>query len=397
MAEAPGMPPPAAETFERFRARARALLAAGVPPQAACGAWADLCGGAAAGDLFAPPAPAPLATAEPAAPGPAALGPAVLAPAPSALGAPPAPIVVPRRFVLLARRVALHRDPARFDRLYGLLWRLAHEPGLRRDLLDPDWLRLRHMARAVQRDASKMRAFVRFRPVPLAAGPGGAGEGRAAQAHPAAQSEQEAQMAQMAQMVQTAQAARMGRASAETGPPARAAGAASAAPGAPEPGPAACGAGGPTLHVAWFEPEHDVLEAVAPWFARRFANMHWAILTPRRSVHWDPHAQCLHHGPGARREHAPTPDAGEGLWLTYYRHSFNPARLNLPLMRQHMPRKYWANLPEAAEIGTLAAQAPARTAAMTAATKAPRAVNGAPGPTGAGTADAEGQAPSAGG
>ncbi|RRD55847.1 DUF4130 domain-containing protein [Comamonadaceae bacterium OH2545_COT-014] len=257
------------------------------------------------------------------------------------------------------------------------------------------------MARAVQRDASKMRAFVRFRPVPLAAGPDGAGEGGAGQAQAANQAaEQPAQKdapkqdRQAGPAVQAAQAAQTSRATAETGSPAPASGAASAAPCTPAPGPA-CGAGGATLHMAWFEPEHDVLEAVAPWFARRFANMHWAILTPWRSVHWDPHAQCLHHGPGARREHAPTPDAGEGLWLTYYRHSFNPARLNLPLMRHHMPRKYWANLPEAAEIGALAAQAPARAAAMVAATKASRAADGAQGAAGTGTADAAGQARSA--
>ena len=36
------------------------------------------------------------------------------------------------------------------------------------------------------------------------------------------------------------------------------------------------------LHVAWYEPEHRILEAAAPWFRRRFANMRWAILTPER-------------------------------------------------------------------------------------------------------------------
>ena len=34
-------------------------------------------------------------------------------------------------------------------------------------------------------------------------------------------------------------------------------------------------------HVAWFEPEHHIVEATAPFFARRFAQMKWAILTPR--------------------------------------------------------------------------------------------------------------------
>lgn len=30
---------------------------------------------------------------------------------------------------------------------------------------------------------------------------------------------------------------------------------------------------GEVLHVAWFEPAHHILGAVAPWFARRFASM----------------------------------------------------------------------------------------------------------------------------
>ena len=41
------------------------------------------------------------------------------------------------------------------------------------------------------------------------------------------------------------------------------------------------------LHVAWFEPEQRIVEANAPWFRRRFANMRWAILTPERCVEWD--------------------------------------------------------------------------------------------------------------
>ena len=32
--------------------------------------------------------------------------------------------------------------------------------------------------------------------------------------------------------------------------------------------------------IAWFEPSHHILQRVAPFFARRFAGMRWAILTP---------------------------------------------------------------------------------------------------------------------
>ena len=119
---------------------------------------------------------------------------------------------------------------------------------------------------------------------------------------------------------------------------------------------------GDPLHVAWFEPAHHIVEAVAPWFAKRFTQMRWAVLTPRRCVQWD--GQQLHFGPGARRADAPSADAGEQLWLTYYQSVFNPARLRQKAMQKEMPRKYWHNLPETQLIGPLIAQAHERSGAM---------------------------------
>lgn len=116
------------------------------------------------------------------------------------------------------------------------------------------------------------------------------------------------------------------------------------------------------LHVAWFEPAHRIVEANAPWFQRRFANMRWAILTPDASVRWD--LKELTVGPGADRQDAPAADAGEALWLTYYRHIFNPARLKLDMMRKEMPCRYWHNLPEAVLIGELATRAQERSGRM---------------------------------
>ena len=121
-------------------------------------------------------------------------------------------------------------------------------------------------------------------------------------------------------------------------------------------------AGGAPLHVAWFEPEHHIVEATAPFFARRFTAMRWAILTPERSVNWE--SGRLVFGPGARREQAPAADSGEQLWLTYYESIFNPARLKLKAMQKEMPKRYWQNLPEARLIESLAAQADARTDSM---------------------------------
>lgn len=200
----------------------------------------------------------------------------------------PLPLPMPRAFVTLCAHAALHREGDRFALLYRALWRMAHEPALRHDPLDPDIARLHRMAAAVRRDIHKMRAFVRFRPVQ----DGGA-----------------------------------------------------------EP-----------LHVAWFEPDHFIVQANAAFFVQRFTQMRWAVLTPECSLRWD--GGTLQVGPGARRADAPGPDAGEALWLTYYRHTFNPARLKLDMMRREMPTRYWKNLPEAALIGELAQGAAERSGRM---------------------------------
>lgn len=116
------------------------------------------------------------------------------------------------------------------------------------------------------------------------------------------------------------------------------------------------------LHVAWFEPAHHVLEAVAPFFVRRFAGMRFSILTPLRSLRWD--GRALHWAVGAKQADAPPPDAGEALWLAYYANIFNPARLKLAAMENEMPRRYWRDLPEAVLIAPLAAAATARMGQM---------------------------------
>jgi DNA polymerase len=107
----------------------------------------------------------------------------------------------------------------------------------------------------------------------------------------------------------------------------------------------------PEQFVAWFEPEHHVVDAVAPFFRARFAGMRWSILTPERSVHWD--GATLSFAAGARRESAPSDDALDDLWRTYYAHIFNPARLKVQAMRAEMPVRYWHNLPEARAIRPL--------------------------------------------
>jgi DNA polymerase len=115
-------------------------------------------------------------------------------------------------------------------------------------------------------------------------------------------------------------------------------------------------------YVAWFEPEHHIVEANAAFFVRRFATMVWSILTPERSVHWTGTDLLFH--PGASRAEVPDDDALEACWRAYFASIFNPARLNTAAMRREMPQKYWRNLPEAAAIPELVQTAAARTEAM---------------------------------
>jgi probable DNA metabolism protein len=194
---------------------------------------------------------------------------------------------VPRDFLTLAQTVIQHSDPERFARLYTMLWRLQQDSRILMNAADSANSLLTNMASAVRRDAHKMKAFVRFRTVPLA------GEER---------------------------------------------------------------------YVAWFEPDHYVLEATAPFFARRFAGMNWAIVTPYASTFWD--MENLSFGPGGSKKDVPAHDAVEDDWTTYYAAIFNPARLKVSMMKSEMPVKYWRNLPEAAQIAPLIRNARAMEAEM---------------------------------
>ncbi len=113
--------------------------------------------------------------------------------------------------------------------------------------------------------------------------------------------------------------------------------------------------------AAWFEPTHHTVEPTAQFFARRFGDMDWRIYTPDVSAVFED---------GALRfvEDCPRPDlpedANEQLWVTYFQNIFNPARLKIKAMTSEMPKKYWKNMPEAAAISELIAEAPARARAM---------------------------------
>ena len=127
--------------------------------------------------------------------------------------------------------------------------------------------------------------------------------------------------------------------------------------------PVSLAAGGPEHWIAWYRPDHHVLERVAPFFARRYPSMHWSLYTPERSAHWD--CEEIVFGPGAPGNDAPPPDALDSLFLTYYATVWNPARTNVALLERHVPRRVRAQLPEASAMRALPRTTTARLEAMT--------------------------------
>lgn len=248
-------------TWDEWRDCARALLAAGAPPESL--QWEDAL--AAQKSLFAASVPsAPV------------LAPSARAPA------------VPRRFVALAEKVVLHRDRARLDLLYRALWRVTHgERDLLDVSLDPLVARLLAMAAEVDRDVHHMEAFVRFRRVD---------------------------------------------------------------------------AGGDAWHVARYRPDHRILSRVAPFFAERFSDMRWAILSPDGAVVYDGVVTFL--SPSEAPRFPAESDPLEDLWRTYYESAFNPARANRSLFDAHVPSRFRNALPELRDLSRLLRNAPTRTERM---------------------------------
>lgn len=128
------------------------------------------------------------------------------------------------------------------------------------------------------------------------------------------------------------------------------------------------------LYLAWFEPEHHVVELVAPHFVRRLGALRWSILTPLKSAHWD--GEALRFAEGRTKAEVPSEDALAECWLTYYASIFNPARLKVDAMLAQMPKKYWKNMEETALVPGMVRGAAPRAEAMLAAAPAAPAAKG---------------------
>lgn len=205
------------------------------------------------------------------------------------------PLNIPGRFMDIARNVACFRDESRWPLLYSIAWRLLFED---RNLLslsvDREISRLLKMQKIIGRDKHKMAAFVRFRRVRCLPAQNPDTMGGDYSDRETCQHQQ--------------------------------------------------------YYVAWFEPEHLIVPLKAPFFVKRFHNMNWSLLTPDICAHWDQKQLRYTKGVGQPPK---VEDELEALWLEYYKNIFNPARLKLQAMQAEMPKKYWANLPEAGLIKEL--------------------------------------------
>lgn len=124
--------------WAEWRKAARSLLLARIAPQTID--WR--CRSAAADDLFGPAAGTPetaIASAQ--------------------------AVTVPKAFLPLAQSVICHSDPARFQLLYRVLFRLQEERMLLGVPSDADVALLHAMEKSVRRDCHKMTAFVRFKEI----------------------------------------------------------------------------------------------------------------------------------------------------------------------------------------------------------------------------------------
>ncbi|MGE6821498.1 TIGR03915 family putative DNA repair protein [Pseudomonas soli] len=111
--------------------------------------------------------------------------------------------------------------------------------------------------------------------------------------------------------------------------------------------------------VAYHEPAHDILDSASAHFAERLGRQRWLIATPHDGIRYDgAHLDYRRQCPQDWRQWARNADdPGAELWLAYYRHTFNPARLNPGALRQHLPGRFWRHLPEGPLIPELVGQA----------------------------------------
>lgn len=207
---------------------------------------------------------------------------------------------IPMLLLELLENASRYRGDQRWSVLYEVLWRVSH--GDRTAMLPGDALgsELHRRIKRVSREAHHLHAFLRFVALPQ---PGAV--------------EDEAERAALLELDRLPH------------------------------------------YVAWHEPAHDILASASGHFAQRMGELRWLIATPSDAVYYN--GRQLEHRrqcpPAWARLAREAEDPQGELWLTYYSHIFNPARLNPKVMQGHLPARFWKNLPEGPLIPALISEA----------------------------------------
>lgn len=111
------------------------------------------------------------------------------------------------------------------------------------------------------------------------------------------------------------------------------------------------------LYYAFVEPDFNVLPLVSKHFKNRYADQRWLIYDRRRkygiyydlktvnevNIAFDNNAESNIYQEDIWNEDE---DLYQQLWKLYFEHTNIPARKNMKLHLQHMPRRYWKYLTE---------------------------------------------------
>lgn len=103
------------------------------------------------------------------------------------------------------------------------------------------------------------------------------------------------------------------------------------------------------IYYSQIEPDHNILQLIAPHFANRMADQNWIIHDIKRGL------AAIYNMKGwvlTELELNSLPDMSsreafyQSLWKQYFRSISIESRTNLRLQVQHMPRRYWSHLVE---------------------------------------------------
>jgi probable DNA metabolism protein len=105
------------------------------------------------------------------------------------------------------------------------------------------------------------------------------------------------------------------------------------------------------LYWAPFEPDHDIISALAPHFRARFPDQRWMMhdLRRERAVVWDGQRMIAELEPEKMLRDNPVAEVEEDvqeLWKTFFNSVSIEGRKNSTLQARCMPLRYWRWLPE---------------------------------------------------